>query len=406
MAGPTGYTSPSSGGGASGSTVGGYVTYVNSTWVAASDYPSSASEPVIRYATDPTGTWSTATALPAGPGTHVNGRNVLGPVLYVGGTYYVCVRYLKALGSSDKYTYRIYSTTSLSGSWTTTDPGVNDYCEWNSLDYINGEFVLSGCEIWNTATSNPWPGIIAHCSTVGGTWTKETDSTSGLSGTTQDRILGVKYVDGTYYRLLWRGPVNPSGGANPFLVRIEYSSSLTAGSWTAYSTISTGTPCGTFRTVAGTTYWGHHSGTWVVLIDGIPNYTTDLTGSWSTSTLPSGCPYAASYAVGNGWIGIAGYINTSGSTGSERMAYGTSWGGTFSTATESFAGSAVWAANLGYGNKRFVGMSDVGSLNVSNEVSVYPPTVTYLRQRQSPKRAPSRVRGVDLRQRQSPRITG
>ena len=179
MAGPTGYTSPSSGGGASGSTVGGYVTYVNSTWVAASDYPSSASEPVIRYATDPTGTWSTATALPAGPGTHVNGRNVLGPVLYVGGTYYVCVRYLKALGSSDKYTYRIYSTTSLSGSWTTTDPGVNDYCEWNSLDYINGEFVLSGCEIWNTATSNPWPGIIAHCSTVGGTWTKETDSTSG-----------------------------------------------------------------------------------------------------------------------------------------------------------------------------------------------------------------------------------
>ena len=38
--------------------------------------------------------------------------------------------------------------------------------------------------------------------------------------------------------------------------------------------------------------------------------------------------------------------------------------------------------------------------------STYRTGPTYLRQRQSPKRAPSRVRGVDLRQRQSPRITG
>jgi hypothetical protein len=244
MAGPTTFLDPSAGGTSQVTLV--YTAFVNNIWVVG-QYGDASNPVLVRYcnSSDPSGTWTTAAALPSPPsgygGSLYGDKDFLNKPVYVGGTYYFLFRYgldsaPGPFSSSNSYRYRIYSTTNFS-SWTEITPGseIQTGTYWNTFDYIDGKFILTGFSLFEVSGSEPWPWRIAHSTTADGTYTLVTGSTSGLSGITQDRPQNLIYDGSNYYMLISRGPGNPAGGSNPYVTMVATATSL-GGTWTLNQT--------------------------------------------------------------------------------------------------------------------------------------------------------------------------
>lgn len=407
MVAPSAFSNP---GGIPTYTRGTLISYLNDRWVLFSleRYV----QPRVLVAEDPVvGPWS-FTNFSLSDGTYT--PSVLGlPPFYADGKYHIIGAHNFGFGTIDYLD--IYSTSDPLSPWDTSYTGVSGLAPYYS-NHVNGYYVVAG----TTAPTgspysvfDPWPWVMAYCSTVDGTWTQVVGTTTHLSGTVQERILAVTYDNGVYYRILSRGEYNPyAGGSHPWEAFIESSASI-AGPWTALSQI----PLPAVYDPAFDNYDEFpdvrpqllkiESTFYVCTTNGV-HYSSDLSGPWSTAILPSQVTKPFWIMYGDPWFVIGG-ARKQFSSWTGIIAYGTSLD-SLQLATDQFYNSST---NTGrpairygdYGNNYFVVADGFGIVNVAYAISDVIPGKTMLRQRQSPRGNPAnfvRAAPLRLRQRQTP----
>jgi hypothetical protein len=345
--------------------------------------------PTVRYASDPAGAWGTAT-MPAAPATYefVSGSPFRHGVVFDGSQYAFGLSYRNA-GATATETYAFYASDP-TGTWARSQIGTSSNLDLADFIHDGTQFIAVGRGV---TSNNPW---IAYCSTANGTWTlNNTEATTGYLPTADWRIESIDF-DGTQYVTVATGP--GTDGA-------RYSTSLTSG-WAAPTSFPT-----TLGTLKNLRYYGAVD-TWVVADGANTNYyyATDPTDTWtaigSASTGMTDGVFDMAYGSGY-WLAAGNTLNGS-FYDVPRVAYlsGPSPAGTYTTVDDGFTdrpedNTRAWSA--WYADSYFViGANGYGEVAYCFVGAVTAPRL--LRQRQSPKRTPARVRGVDLRQRQTPFI--
>lgn len=394
MAVPVTWAAPASGGTNANAGVT-QLSYANGYYFAASTDVTS--KPVVRYTTDPTGTWSQAT-LPNPPTGFSD--FTYGPTRVVyGGGYYALAVYYTSNTTSPYRAMRVLYASSPGGTWSQYQYDATE-AHWPlDLLYDGTRFVVVGRKF---AASDI--GFIAYATTPGGTWTFNTSSAT-IGYTNALQVIGIDF-DGTTY------VTTAYSTATPAAPLMRYSTALTSG-WATPSTPPSTLDVASVR-YQSNGYWTAYrggadfdnriwqtttpSGTWNQTIPNILG-ASDLKdiqdvfyddGVWMIAGAdePGAQPVPALYYLAKtgsphspsgGWTAITG------------AGFNANSGGSGARLTGLYAGSGLWLAASDY----------LGELRYGLPRSA----PTYLRQRQSPVRAPSRVRGVDLRQRQTPRIT-
>ena len=349
------------------------VSQAGSYWFAIS-YNSGSGEPEVRYATTPSASWSTAT-IPAPTGSYL--YNYSDPfahgVVYGDSTYAFVLSYRDA-GVTGTETWCIHATDP-GGTWTATK--INASTDLRSKDTIfaDGKFVAVGGGV---STNNPW---IAYCTTAGGTWTlNTTTATVGYDDAAAWTIEGIDH-DGTRWVTVATGPSTDGS---------RYSTAIDSG-W--------GTASG-FPTTMGTgKVLRYHGGAsiWVVA-DGLNTnyyYAADPTGTWTAiGSASTGMTDAVcDMTYGNGyWVAVGNTVP--GFYDVPRVAYlaGSSPAGTYTAVSDDgltdYPSASVRAWTAWYSGGYFV----IAGTNYGEVAYCYLPTApTFLRQRQSPVRSPSRV---------------
>lgn len=396
---PTTWLTPSSGGTVSGSgfTPTNVVTHAGDYWFALSIESGGTAVAKIRYATDPAGSWGTAT-LPAAPTGYTTSQTTNGNygVISDGTTYATFVTYSN--GSTTKT--RIIHATDPSATWTSYEYDATDVYQPRVMIYADGKFVMAG----RSNVASPSPAFIGYCTTADGTWTFGTaysetgyDISVLTGGTRFWSIGGIDYDGGTWVTLASRNDTSTWS--------IRSSASLTA-SW--------GTPTATFNSNAGHPLRYHAAGWWAAG-DGLADsqITDSPSGTWSSLGSASvALDDLRGLAWGNGWWVAVGAkrpsareprITDLNSTGTPSGTYGTAIGaGAFTDP----AGDVILRSVYHYGGTVVASSDYQGELRYSVVGVPFVATgPTYLRQRQSPVRTPSRIRPPQLRQRQRPEVT-
>jgi hypothetical protein len=378
MAAPSIWSVPTSGDSLSPTTTSSIpVSYCGTYWFAASQGASNLA-PRIRYATDPSGAWSEAT-LPAAPSGYTANYNIdrSSGVVTDGTTYALLVRY----GNGSTFKYRLVYATDPSGTWSSHEYDTADRYSGVSLAYGDGTWVLVGRDL----TPSPRPAFIGTCSTVNGTWSFDTTTagtgydTTGMTGTQYWEIRAIAH-DGT----TWVSTAYQSSTGGTYA---RHSTSLSSG-WAAPSSI----------TLSGTTYRIRvHANGWWSMIDASANaiVTSTPSGTWTTLTSSTtlldetlgGIDWTGGY-----WVAAGEYFN--GVSVVPFMTYLKSDGSPASTfspvATTNMTDSIAFVDSVAAGEGTFVAANlYAGELRYAYASVATGPT--YLRQRQSPKRTPSRV---------------
>jgi len=355
----------------------GHVTYANGYWFVATRPSVAGGAPALRYATDPTGTWTDVSFTnPSGATSDFMGR-----VFYDGTNYGFLFDGIE-LSPTRRAIYTAYATTP-SGSWTvgTASAYTPNQRLMESSNYINGEWVIVG---WDETSS---VGFVGTSSSISGSFSWDTTGHGLPSG---DRVVAVDY-DGSHY-LMSGFPTSTSYW--------RYSTSLT-GSWTAVTDLNATSwapeqPKRLWHPTPG--YWFKHIDT---TSDAAQYATTATETTWGVVAdtdfgLAGTRDFAAS---GDYWVAVGDYV------GASKLAYSASTGapsGTWTAISGGFSGTNILGVD--YGGDYFVGVDTNGNIRYSYAPVTPTAAISYLRQRQSPVRAPSRVRGIDLRQRQTPII--
>ena len=357
--------------------------------------PARSAEVFMRYATDPTGTWTDIT-VPAAPATYT--PNVSGAWSYQhtnrvycdGTTYALLVQYRNT--GTGAFKHRIWYATSPSGTWTSYEFDATNTYFAQSFGYSGGTWYMSGF-------TNASGAFIGTASSPSGTWTFSTASGTTSYSNANSFIQSVAY-NGTHW---------VHAGNDGTTAKIKTAPAVT-GPWTTRVSGNTGIYSvrahpGGYCTVVAAANSGFN--------DDLVYYADDPTGTWSTLvTADHGMTFTSDIASsGNGWA-VAGAAS-----GAPAVSYldgsspaGTYTAGTFSPALGTADAGMMQTLAIGPGHWTMAGEVRVsGGTPIYNEIRYFTiPTVTtttaYLRQRQSPVRAPSRVRGVDLRARQTPII--
>jgi hypothetical protein len=375
VAAPTSWNDPASGGTYTNASRSyrTYVNYAGGYWFALSQDATSG-DMVLRYATDPRGAWSTAT-LPAPPpgATGAQGTNAYSGVQSDGASFGFIVSDSVA-GVTE---YRIIHATDPAGTWAATlfstaatySPSLG-----GGFRYADGNWIVTGRDASNN-------GLLSVSSTVDGTYAHYTSAATTGYGAGWE-ITGTHYDGST-----WVSTAFPTGGGN---ASIRYSSSLTSG-WATPSSLPTAT-----YLVDPTP---HANGYWSVIAGaGVSMWYTDTpSGTWTARTFGSfgfgravwSLAWAKNYWVAGGDTDVDTYR-------SAKVLYSAGGGapdGTFTEAvgamTPAGAGIATGIGNVDYANGFYVAANGrSGELRYCLLVDAAP---RLLRQRQSPKRTPSRV---------------
>lgn len=388
------------------------IQYTNGYFIAAQAVDG-ATNAELKYATDAKGTWTLAT-LPARPsGVDKCWDSSPNRVFYDGTHYAMCVRYRNTAGTTTKA--RILYATSLSGTWTAYEFDTSNNYHPYDFGYHNGQWVIVGSDV----SVDPGRAFIATSSTANGTYTFYTaTSETGLDpadlSAGKDWVLrAIRYANGTYVTEygVWNGTTLGGSDGSGLLV----STSLTSG-WaepTSYSAYPDFYYINWYQSARGRVngYWfayayqvaaGYNeflyastpSGTWTVIDSGNIGLTT------KTENISGISHDGTNYIVVGGASGtrFARYAAATGAPPSS------SW---TNVTTGLAASHEIW--DIVYVDPIHVVVQNNGAIRYSNDIPYVPPpstaTFTLLRQRQSPVRAPSRVRGPDLRQRQTPFVT-
>lgn len=374
-------------------TTGHVVSYANGYYFSLSYDTSGASDVLsLQYAADPTASWSSAT-MPAAPSGYprVAGFSMRHGVVYGNGEYAFALSYDS--GGTASKTYAVHNS-SPSGTWTATQIGTATNLSCADMIYAGGTFVAVGRDY-----STSGPAWIAYATATTATWTiNNTTATTGYDSTADWRLECIDY-DGSQFFTVANGPGTVDGG--------RYSTSLTGGWGTVTFTQN-------FSTNKELRY---HSGasTWTLMDpNGFDNvlYATDPAGAWGTVSKASlGMTIETRDIVYGAGMWIAIGTERPGSFQQPKVTYllGTSPQGTY-TAVDSTAFTAQSANVRGWTTTYANGYFLTGSRAAISEVrylawSAVAAAARYLRQRQSPVRAPSRVRPPQLRQRQRPEVT-
>lgn len=368
----------------SSSGVGQTISYANGYWFYCTSWFNSGSgvrEYRLQYATDPNGPWAEAT-LPANPASHTATSDITtgDRVLHDGTDYAILLGYTN--GGTRKY--RILHATSPGGTWTSYEFDATDLYRPTCFAYGNSLWVIAG---WYNSGS-PTPAFVATSGTADGTYTFDTTASStGLSAGAATNLLAIDY-DGTYWAQV---------GARASDVYIQTASAPT-GTWTTEQSYTTPYPV----------EFGYQAGYWSARLDQDYIYASDPTGAWGTVVQADhgidnadGITYdgTAWLAYGYDLVSFVGYpaasylVTTGDPVGAFTPANVSSLGTASGQVTSSRAGGGAWVLSS------YIGGTDA---------LAYVPgavTSTYLRLHQSPVRTPSRVRPVQLRQRQRPEVT-
>jgi hypothetical protein len=294
--------------------------------------------------------------------------------------------YIAPFVTGNPATHHVLYATDPAGSWTAhqmTD--ITNAFAHPQFTLINGYYCWAGA-------NRPTPtGSIWYSSSLTGTYSHNTDS--GVY-----ECKSIHYQGGSYYTLAV--PDNTSD--NPV---IRTASSI-SGSW---STVTTFTGY-RLRPVASIKYLKQQSnGLWTLLVSNPSEsehyvfWTDDLSSStWdgpheisadlTTFSLP---PYSLTYGGGY-WVVVG--VSSSGAV----VGYATAIDGPYTAASIT---SSASGRDVVYYDREFA-LTDNQKIFMMTGGALPEPTTAprLLRQRQSPKRTPARVRGVDLRQRQTPFI--
>lgn len=351
----------------------------------------------LRYASDPTGTWTLAT-LPSAPVgyTDYNAPGFNRGVVHKDGQW----AFLNAYGNgSFAYVLRMVYATDPTGTWSTAtlDPGTTT----DGLPVFNTAgtvFVAGGA---TSTANNAWLG---YGTSITGTWTIGTTSTAtGYDPATRDWIV----ADIEYGNSLWL--TTAYDATNGTAGTIKYASSFTAalagGGWSSIADT-------TFGTASITSLRYQSNGVWTAVVSKSElAYSSDPTGStWSrvsSGTLGLSRVWDVVYndnlwlvsgarTIGGFLVPTLQYCTGATPTGPFTLVDDDGWSyvsGTDAIGQSLAMSSNRWLASTTYGNN---------SVSWWDQPATNP---TYLRQRQSPVRAPSRVRPVQLRNRQRPEVT-
>jgi hypothetical protein len=399
MAAPDTWFAPSSGGTISGSgfTPTNTVSHAGDYWFALSIESGGTAVAKLRYATDPSGSWGTAT-LPAAPPGYTTSQATNTPygVVYGGTVYATFVSYSN--GSTSKV--RILHTGDPTGTWNAYEYDATDVYVPQAMTYADGKFVLAG----RADVASPRPAFIAYSTTANGTYTFGTAySSTGYDpsvltggGTRFWLINGIDFDGTTWVTKAQRN--DSTQGA------FRASTSLTA-SW--------GTPTATWNSLGGAPLVYHDNGWWTSG-DGLADvqYSNAPASSWSSMGSASvrlddlrQMVWANDY-----WAAVGAWrtsyreprVHTLGATGSPSGTYGTAVGN--AGFTDPATTDVILRSIHHYGGTVVASSDYRGELRYCT-VGLPATGPTYLRLHQSPVYTPSRVRGVDLRNRQTPRIT-
>lgn len=384
MTSPTPWSTPGSVSSVGASTLNHKISYANGYWFSlVVDYSASPAAYRLRWATDPSGTWTEAT-LPAPPtGYSVADNGFLHDVEVIsdGTTFAVLVGYYKL--SPTTYRHRILYATNPAGTWSSYQFDATESYEAHDLAYGAGTWVLVG----TYRGSTPQPAFVATSSTVNGTYTFLTTSaatgysTSGLPSFAACKILGIDYDGSTWVTV---GATQNTSNTYTIL----YSSSPTSG-WAAPSSI----PSGGF--IYNVRY--HANGWWTAEAGTDVFYTNSPSGTWSQLASSShGATYLLSNISHNGdsWV-VVGAVKPS-TYSIPAITYLDSTGspsGTYTVATDTFTlpgAASSQALDIGSSGTTFVvGGSYLGQIRYWPLVA--NTTRKILRLRQSPRSNPTRV---------------
>jgi hypothetical protein len=347
----------------------------------------------VRSTTDPTGTWGTALSHAVGGTYLIYG---VGPVAYDGTTwaFSILMRDTTDAGNTSYFSKFAYATDP-TGTWsfTTVDTADPRFVAF-SLRYLNGEWVQVGFRK-NGTSSHP---SIGTSSSVTGTWTYDyTDAGTGTTGgTSLWNIADVERIGSTYAHT-WFRPTSP------FSYNPTYASSL-GGTWTASTASQTASALHLTVTGGYILYYSYSASGYGVVG---PAYSSDGETYTLISAADSKLSHGAQAAAYNGEYWLLGGATFS-SVSRPRVSYllGSSPDGAY-TLVDPGLTSGEYVLAVDHDGDYFVAMDAVGMIRYSLSPSPAPPTTgpTYLRLHQSPVMAPSRVRGVDIRNRQTPIIT-
>lgn len=344
----------------------------------------------LRYAADPTGTWTNVT-VPSPPSGYTVVIDSLTEyqhehrMFFDGTTYAMLIRYTN--GSAVKH--RIWYATDPTGTWTSHEFDSSDTKNALGFGYADGTWFMCGSVAGTGA-------FIGTASSPTGTWTFTTASGSTSYSNANSYIRSLAF-NGTHWVHV---------GNNGTVQRIKTAPTVT-GTWTTQVTpivdmqSARAHPNGYVTVCAEAESFG----------DDLVYYAADPTGTWSTlTTTDHGLDICTDIAFsGTGWA-ATGRVST---TPTATYLDGTSPAGTYGTATftpslGSSGGFAMHTLAIGSHHWVVAGQEGTASSDRTNIVRYFAlpasTTASYLRQRQSPLRTPSRLRGVDTRLRQTPTI--
>lgn len=229
------------------------IDYVNGYWVSTTGYTyvfSGYSYFTLRYATNPMGTWSTATVEITGAyRSSTGGNDIAGPgypLRYNNGYYWYDYSGYTQTTGTQKGRWIVYST-SLAGPWSTYFAGVLDYvANYNfggtsNVWFLDGYwYYISRSGSWNFGPEGAYPHVrnweLKRSSNPGGPFTTVqtvNDSYTAPFGSWYlerevDLSYTYMYYDNGVYFAIRPDPANPSN-----LYRLQSSSSAT-GPWTIH----------------------------------------------------------------------------------------------------------------------------------------------------------------------------
>lgn len=348
----------------------------NGDWLAAGYQNGTVS---IFHTTDPRSTaWATV-----GSVAYTGTPNVFWEIVNTGSEYAFLT-----YQSSGTPKHEIVYASSPTGTWSTQTIGTVSAGE--VLSYANGYFVIGG---QRQVSGSLYKSHIWYSSSITGTWTG-VDVSANTTGVWNGGP--VRYENGYYYALI-------ANGSN---ARVLYRSTSLSGTWSSYYEFTGYQRNGAYQS------FDKYNDKWVVTFyksgtnEQYIAYADTLdAASWTYYNIQADVSgfttVPTDFAYGGGYYVIVGEA-PSGSVG---VAYSTAIGGPY---TQGSAGTG-YSAGIAYNDLEFVMLTRYGVKCMTGGALPPPPpvtpTYTYLRQRQSPVRTPSRVRGVDLRARQTTFIT-
>lgn len=386
MGAPTTWNAPSSGGTVSSTTASFHDVYH------AGDYWFSVARTTnttltVRYAADPTGTWSTAT-LPAWP----TGTTSITP-MDSGGVQYDGTHYAFGVNTGGTAGARLYYATDPGSTWTDHDFGAGTTYDAQALLHDGSRWIVAGQYL----AATPKPAFIGYTgagSAVTSTYTFGTAVGYDPAGITGWTITALGY-DGTHY--VSAATRSPTSGINGHL---RYATDITS-TWSTPTTTQI-EQTNRLQYDAGVDYW-YNMGP-----NPRPYYAQDPTATWTVlGTASTGLTdEVLGLGYGDGYWVAGGRYSNPGALPGVSYLQASSPSGTYTVLTSGQHGFGTDSSQIVYTVAYHGGYWVAGS-NLDCELRwcrTGATTPATLRQRQSPRRSPSRVGYPALRQRQSPFI--